>query len=269
MKKKITVAFVTQKGGCTKSTTTLITANLLQYKFGKKIAVVDYDSQNTISEIRHEEKELANTYPAVANALTEQGIKVYDVLPANLINYSVSEIAGLFPEDTDYIFFDYPAMAIKNNSDGDTDSEDNPLKQTREKLLSDFREIDVMIVPMTDSDTDNRATLRFLLELNMIHNIEPKLLCVFHTKVDRQLKNWREKLSAEQEKYNSLGFVEVFNTFIPNLKIFNSGMSVENIEKNKINCIRNTILLPNQADLEKSNYLAFTEEFLQKTANIN
>ncbi len=267
MKKKITIAIVTQKGGCTKSTSTLITAGIFHYKLEKKVAIVDYDNQSSISETRHEDEQVVLQNENLASAIREQGISKYEIVRGNPYaadRLSVNDIVSVFDDDTDFIFFDYPGVWKKMNEDEDEDAYDRMI----DAIIDDYRNIDVLIVPITFSEMDNRSTLRFMYELVLKYKVQPKILCNFHTKVDRQLPQWKELLNIKKETFAELGF-EQFETYIPNLKIFNAGLSVESVSKNKkIDCLLNTVILPNNTDLLRSNYLDFAEELLTKIEKV-
>jgi hypothetical protein len=86
--------------------------------------------------------------------------------------------------------------------------------------------------------------------------------------VDRQLTNWKRLLSANEMTFDGLG-IDRFKTYIPNLKVFNSGMTEESCSgKKKVDFLRSTILLPHVSELERSNYLAFAKELLEKLENV-
>jgi len=252
MKKKTTIAITTQKGGCTKSTTTMITASIFHYLFEKKVAVVDYDNQSSISKVRKRELQVVNQSASVANAFIQQDIPVYEIVRANPEDkdaLSVAEIASVFSDDVEYIFFDYPGIVT-------------------DKIVSDYKEMDAIIVPFTFSDLDFESSFDFIANLIEEWKVDPKLFSVFFTKVDRQLTNWKKLLEANRCTFDGLG-IDRFETFIPHLKIFNNGLSDDSCNpKKKIDFLRSTILLPNMNELERSNYLYFAKELLEKLESI-
>lgn len=253
MKKKITIAITTQKGGCAKSTTTMITASIFHYLFKKKVAVVDYDNQSSISKVRQKELDILKKSASVANAFVGQDIPIYEIVRANpqaKDALSVGELTSVFSDDVDCIFFDYPGTISK-------------------KILDDYKEMDAIIVPFTFSDLDFESSFDFIANLADQWKIVPQVFSVFFTKVDRQLTNWRKILSAQECTFDDLGF-DRFGTFIPNLKVFNNGLSDDSCRtKKKIDFLRSTILLPHVSELERSNYLDFAKELLTKIETIN
>jgi len=252
MKKKTTIAITTQKGGCAKSTTTMIVASIFHYMLGKKVAVVDYDNQSSITKVRHRELEILKQSSSVANAFIKQDIPVYEVVQANPEAenaLALTEIISVFDDDVDYIFFDYPGTVTQ-------------------KILDDYKLMDAIIVPFTFSELDFESSFDFIANFIDEWKIEPKLFSIFFTKVDRQLTNWQKLLLANQATFDDLG-IERFEAFIPQLKVFNTGLSDQSYSpKRRIDFLRSTILLPSESDLERSNYLDFAKELLVKLENI-
>lgn len=101
------VSFYTQKGGCGKTTLTVISASYLSYVLHKRVLVIDADPQHSLSSLREDEMDSYETF--FRQRMVERGAgEPYEVRYRPLreaVSDLRAEIAsGVF----DYVFVDLP-----------------------------------------------------------------------------------------------------------------------------------------------------------------
>lgn len=125
-----------QKGGCGKSTVTIIMASMLAYKYGKKVLVVDADTyQHSIAKKRESDISNVTLHPngekdedgndkLVANnwevydavvALKEKGIDPYKIIEARLNSDEILDILKNENDNYDFILLDLPGNVDSEN----------------------------------------------------------------------------------------------------------------------------------------------------------
>lgn len=121
------VSFTTQKGGSTKTTTTMLVATYLHYYYDYKICVIDLDAQQSISQKRDREIELivqvekqaqenpSKYYPTkIYKNLKSLGDKgLYQIFSYSFDDSNLIEKINEAKKEFDIVFLDFPGTLDK------------------------------------------------------------------------------------------------------------------------------------------------------------
>ena len=126
-----------QKGGCGKSTLTLLLANYLTQVQKIKVHVIDMDYQQSLSQKYEKAKQLENKEP-------------YEVIPASLEHFPV-------------------IRELIKNTDGEVVLIDLPGKLDDDGLIPVFRAADMVLCPFSYDELSFNSTVLFSIVLSKIN----------------------------------------------------------------------------------------------------
>src|ERR1700744_3140863 len=126
-----------QKGGCGKSTLTLLLANYLTQVQKIKVHVIDMDYQQSLSQKYEKAKQLENKEP-------------YEVIPASLEHFPV-------------------IRELIKNTDGEVVLIDLPGKLDDDGLIPVFRAADMVLCPFSYDELSFNSTVLFSVVLKKIN----------------------------------------------------------------------------------------------------
>jgi cellulose biosynthesis protein BcsQ len=181
------------KGGVGKSVVTSMVATSLAEQKGKKILIIDCDSQATIYEFAEQEKEQYPDY--------EPLVEVEALSPRR-----VNTFLKRFADDYDVIFIDIPRMTDKKA--------DNPTVM----LLYNC---DGILVPVIGSDVDVHATQEFLAVVEECRSYKEEMNEDFNAYGFINRRNSR-KSNEEAEVQIKRDGLKMFTNSLPDLRIFTS-----------------------------------------------
>ncbi|MCQ2087489.1 MAG: ParA family protein [Bacilli bacterium] len=191
-----------QKGGCGKSTVTMILASTLAYKYAKKVIVVDADTQHSITNIRRRNLELIKPYETgevdengekildvdnydIYNEFNSKNIPAYPVVKAKL---DADEILNIFDKTFDE--YEYILLDLPGNVDSDA-------------YFEIIQNADVVFVPFIVNPLDFDSNFPFVKllhdELLGKDNTRLKSMYYFWNKFDVKSKA-RQDLFEEMNK---------------------------------------------------------------------
>ncbi|MBX2881200.1 MAG: ParA family protein [Granulosicoccus sp.] len=181
------------KGGVGKSVVTLMMATALAEQKGKKVLILDCDSQATVYELVEQEKEQYPDY--------EPLVEVEALSPRR-----VNTFLKRFGDDYDVIFIDIPRMTDKKA--------DNPTVM----LLYNC---DGILVPVIGSDVDMLATQEFLDVIEECRNFKTEMKEDFVAYGFINRRNAR-KSNEEAETQIRKDGLKMFSNSLSDLRIFTS-----------------------------------------------
>lgn len=178
------------KGGCGKSTVTMLLASAIAKKKKKKVLVIDTDTQRTIADFFEGE------------ATTAEGSALVDV--EDMEGRRVLNFLQRFGNDYDVVFIDTPRMT---NKEGDN---------TTTTLLS---LCDTVLIPVIGSQVDILSTIDFLNIIRTIEKERKELDYSFQYAafINRRNRRKDNDIAADFLKERK---VSVFNNSLNDLKIF-------------------------------------------------
>lgn len=187
------ISICNSKGGVGKSVVTLMMATALAEQKGKKVLILDCDSQATAYEMAEQEKE---QYPD-----NEPLVEVESLSPRR-----VNTFLKRFGDDYDVIFIDIPRMTDKKA--------DNPTVM----LLYNC---DGILVPVIGSDVDVLATQEFLAVIEDCRSFKEEMKEDFTAYGFINRRNLR-KSNAEAESLLKKAGLKMFSNSLSDLRIFTS-----------------------------------------------
>ena len=197
-KKPVIISVGSSKGGCGKSTITMLLASAIATHKKKSILVIDTDSQRTIADYYDVEKEGIET-PL---------LDVLDLLPRQ-----TGDFIDKFGKDYDLIFIDVPRMTDKKGDSATT------------ILLSKCH---IVLIPVVASQVDILSTLDFLVIINEIAKEKKEV------GVNFKYAAFINKHNKRKENVTTLEFlkkqkVPTFKNHLSDLKIFTQPSLQESI----------------------------------------
>ncbi len=247
-----------QKGGCGKSTVTIILASMLAYKYGKKVLVIDADTnQHSIAKKRQldittitlaptgEQDENGKNKMAPKNweiydavvALKKKGIDPYMIAEANLDHKEIIPILEKEENNYDYILLDLP---------GNVDSE---------SYFKVIRYADVIFVPFIVDDVDFDSNFPFA---KLLHD---KFLNTNISNIKEMYYFWN-KFDSDTRKGMFNEMQGILTSEMPNAKVLDNKMNDSSAVKN-VKC-RNTLCAPIGKFEEWGNIGVTVNEMCQK-----
>lgn len=199
-KEPLFISICNQKGGCGKSTYTVLLASIMHYRLGLRVTVIDADfPQWSIFRLRERELEVLSGSQEYKLRLTRQynatGRKPWSVIPAKL-----SEI-DLRPEqhaDTDVVFIDLPGTIAT------------------EGVLTALASVEYMFVPIRADKMVVESSLSFARVVKekflASPDYAPKGIYLFWTMIDRRE---RTPLYSQYEKVCEKFGLPVLQAHIP------------------------------------------------------
>lgn len=149
------ISIASQKGGCGKSTVTIMLASHLAYNMKKKVCIIDADTrQKTIVNQRKRNLESVQTSKDeegndtvadydVYKKFFETNIPAYPVFDCQLGEQLFDQLEKLVQEDFDYIFVDLPG-SIENNA-----------------MFSTLNNCDIIFIPFIQDTVDFQSNFDF------------------------------------------------------------------------------------------------------------
>jgi chromosome partitioning protein len=182
MNKRATVlSFANQKGGCGKSTTTLLVANALSQKpFNLKVLVIDADLQRTISKERQADAKMHKTFP-------------YPIITSSIFDRKVVSDVSDALADYDIILIDIPGMLYTD-------------EHQQKEMATVLAICDLIIIPIQATKPSIRASMEFLETCRKVKNIKDKRNLKFEvTCFINQKKNTNESQRSLPELIGKIG----------------------------------------------------------------
>lgn len=138
MGKRATVlSFANQKGGCGKSTTTLLVANALSQKpYNLKVLVIDADLQRTISKERIADQKIVKDFP-------------YPIVTSSIFDRKIVGDVQEALEKFDLILIDIPGILYTD-------------EQQQKEMATVLAICDLIIIPIQATKPSIRASMEFL-----------------------------------------------------------------------------------------------------------
>lgn len=194
------VIFGNMKGGVGKSTTTLLTACALSQKpFNKKVLVLDFDRQKSLSELRELDKQEVENFSFDIRSTTVK---------------SFYESLDQLDKDFDYVFLDAGGIL------------DNNLSFEQQSITPLLLNSDILIVPFVAGNFGTDATIQYLQNAIEVKNRKAKSdlslsivgfvnMYIKNRREDRQLSQYLDELASEtglQIMRNRLGFYSAYRS---------------------------------------------------------
>ncbi len=179
------------KGGVGKSVVTMMMATALAEEKGKKVLIIDCDSQASVFEMYEQEKEM---YPD-----KKPLVEVEALSPRR-----VATFLKRFAEDYDIIFIDIPRMTDRKA--------DNPTVM----LLYNCEGI---LVPVIGSEVDVLATQEFMSVIDECRNFKAEMKEDFVAYGFINRRNLRKSNELAENLIQKAG-LKMFNNSLSDLKIF-------------------------------------------------
>jgi chromosome partitioning protein len=183
------ISVANSKGGVGKSVVSIMLAVAVAKEKGKKVLIIDCDSQGSITEMYNHEMELHDSDPA---------IEVEELTPRK-----VQTFLKRFGRDYDYIFIDVPRMTDKK-------------KDNSTVML--LYNCDAVLVPIIGSEVDVLSSMDFLtiLQEAKADKAEMDEELKFYGFINRRnLRKSNEEAEADMKKSGML----MFKNSLPDLRI--------------------------------------------------
>lgn len=250
------IAVATQKGGCGKSTLTVLLASNLHYVLGKNVLVVDCDyPQHSLKTERDRElldfKENPYLRKLAFDMLTVNHRPAYEILgvePENALKMTQEYIDGLSDDEIpEYIFFDLPGTI--NNPD----------------VVDILANVEHIICPIAADPFVIESSLGFCNFIRedfiTVNRGRVKTLHVLWNMVDARERSILYKVYDEFMADMGL---DVMKTTLPNSVRFRKGGSKGSGRKK---LFRSTLLPPDKSLVKGSGIEELVEEFLRITSD--
>jgi chromosome partitioning protein len=150
MKKRATVlSFANQKGGCGKSTTTLLVANALSQKpFNLKVLVIDADLQRTISKERIADQKTVKEFP-------------YPIVTSSIFDRKIVQDVQEGMGEFDIILIDIPGMLYTD-------------EHQQKEMATVLAICDLIVIPIQATKPSIRASIEFLETCRKVKSIKER-----------------------------------------------------------------------------------------------
>jgi chromosome partitioning protein len=150
MKKRATVmSFANQKGGCGKSTVTLLSANALSQKpYNLKVLIIDADLQRTITKERSADEKTITDFP-------------YPIITSSIFDREIIQDVQDNISDYDLILIDIPGILYTD------------VQQQKEMAIV-LALCDLIVVPIQATKPSIRASMEFLETCKKVKEIKSR-----------------------------------------------------------------------------------------------
>lgn len=239
----------TQKGGAGKTVATALLAVTLSQEYGRKLLLMDVDEQQTLTDIREQDKDYCESFP-------------YPIVskPFRLLRDTPQGIRAVVDENGDEVnpAADYIEELQNNSNEYDVVLVDMPGRTDDQNLLELMAIVDGLLVPVITDKNDKLSTISYLENIKKIDEYRrnegsPFTYYAFQNKV--------EGLREEGEIKNfcdAIG-INLFTTSLRKMAIYG-----------RYNTYQSYLSRGSQIDGDyvpktvKDEVKAFTEEFIEK-----
>lgn len=244
------ISIASQKGGCGKSSITIMLASHLAYNENKKVAIIDADTrqktiynqrERNLDSIQVSTDEDGNQTVSdidVFNKFAQTGVKPYPVYDCPLGKPLFEKLEELIDTDLDYVFVDLPG-SIENND-----------------MFSILNNCNIIFIPFIQDSVDFQSNFDFARIIEQVIAKDP------NTRINDIYYFWNKDPDTRPSEKKQME--EYIHKYCPSIKPFQN--AIGSSKSTAHDTCRNTIIAP----LDK--FLSYTKfnlgNFLKEATNI-